>query len=391
MLIEEAEQDQPVQVEKMCNLPEIVVAVMGVTGSGKSTFIRTASGLVDEVEVGTGLEACTAIVRDHTFATDEYKITLIDTPGFNDTYKSETEILKEIASYLADKYKNNRKLSGIIYLHAFERRMTGSSLRNLKMFRELCGDDPLENVILATTGWTEAQKAGTLEKAEEHERSLSSNRAFRKGMLDSGAKLDRFMDTRESALAMITKLAKNKTIPLQIQRELVDQEKLLIDTSAGTAVNEDLKRLQAVYEKKMAEIQQEMIEAREAQDTKVEEALTEAQEVFEKQLRGLKDQQDKLRYERRSDNRRIQQQLDDSMATIQKLNAEKIGMEKSFEKVIEDIKKNMGKLSAEERAAVEREITHVQQSPEQNKTTELLISIFNMVGNASMLLLSFRL
>jgi ABC-type phosphate transport system ATPase subunit len=42
----------------MSQIPEIVVAVMGVTGSGKSTFIRTASELKDEVEVGTGLEAC---------------------------------------------------------------------------------------------------------------------------------------------------------------------------------------------------------------------------------------------------------------------------------------------------------------------------------------------
>jgi hypothetical protein len=298
----------------------------------------------------------TSIVPDHTFVTDGYQITLIDTPGFNDTYKSETETLKEIAGYLADKYKNNRKLSGIIYLHAFERRMTGSSLRNLKMFRELCGDDPLKNVILATTGWTEAKKAGTLEKAKEHEDSLSTNRSFWKGMLDNGATLDRFMDTRESALAMIMKLASHETIPLQIQRELVDQEKLLIDTSAGNAVNEDMKRLEAVYKAEMEKIQKEMTEAREAQDTRLEEALTEAQEVFEKQLRGIKDQQDKLRYESRSDSRRIQQQLDDSVATIQLLNAQKIEMQKSTEQVIEEIKKNIDKLRAEERAAVEREI-----------------------------------
>lgn len=334
----------------------------------------------------------TAIVRDHTFISNGYQITLIDTPGFNDTYKSETEILKEIASYLADKYKNKRKLSGIIYLHAFERRMTGSSLRNLKMFHELCGEDPLENVILATTGWTDAERAGTLAKAEEHEKSLSSNRAFWKGMLDSGAKLDRFMDTRESALSMIMKFADRETIPLQIQRELVDQEKLLIDTSAGNAVNEDLKPLEAVYKTEIEKIQKEMTEAREAQDHKVEEALAEAQEVFEKQLGGLRDQQDKLRYERRSDNRRVQQQLDDAMATVQRLNAQKIEMERGFEEVIADIKKNMGRLTAEERAAVEREIREAQQSgPSAGQTTELLASLFNMIGNASMLLLTFAM
>lgn len=36
-----------------------VIAVMGVTGSGKSTFIRKASGL-DDVEVGEGLASCSS-------------------------------------------------------------------------------------------------------------------------------------------------------------------------------------------------------------------------------------------------------------------------------------------------------------------------------------------
>ena len=36
---------------------QIYIAVMGVTGAGKSTFIRTASGL-DEVDVGHDLKSC---------------------------------------------------------------------------------------------------------------------------------------------------------------------------------------------------------------------------------------------------------------------------------------------------------------------------------------------
>lgn len=345
---------------------------------------RYASAATPRLIISTG----TSIVRDHTFVADGYRITLIDTPGFNDTYRSETDILKEIASYLAEKYKNNRKLSGIIYLHAFERRMSGSSLRNLKMFQELCGQDPLQNVILATTGWTEAKMAGTLAKAEEHELSLSTNGQFWKGVLDNGARLDRFMDSRESALAMIMKLARHETIPLKIQREMVDQNKLLIDTSAGNAVNEELKRLEEVYKKQIDDIQKEMEEAKMAQDTKVEEALAEAQEVFERQLRGLRDQQEKLRYERRNDNRRLQQQLDDALATIQKQNIQRIEMEKSFEQVLADIKANMDKLTAEERRAVEREVAAAKASQAEDKTQELLISLFNMIGNASMVILS---
>ena len=42
-------------------LPKIVIGIMGVTGSGKSTFVRVASGNED-VTVGHSLEAC-----KHTF------------------------------------------------------------------------------------------------------------------------------------------------------------------------------------------------------------------------------------------------------------------------------------------------------------------------------------
>jgi predicted GTPase len=41
---------------------EVVIAVMGNTGSGKSSLIKLISG--QEVEVGSGLEACTSIPRE---------------------------------------------------------------------------------------------------------------------------------------------------------------------------------------------------------------------------------------------------------------------------------------------------------------------------------------
>ena len=51
-----------------------------------------------------GLESCTADVRvAEEFALDGRTVTLIDTPGFDDTTKSDTDILKLIAFFLAAK------------------------------------------------------------------------------------------------------------------------------------------------------------------------------------------------------------------------------------------------------------------------------------------------
>ena len=49
-----------------------------------------------------GLESCTAEVKlADMFTLDGRTVTLVDTPGFDDTTKSDTEILKVIAAFLA--------------------------------------------------------------------------------------------------------------------------------------------------------------------------------------------------------------------------------------------------------------------------------------------------
>lgn len=92
-------------------------SVMGATGSGKSTvcyasgvlprkltlgmtqFINLASG--SSLDVGRGLQSCTNAVQVvKAFNLDGRRVVLIDTPGFNDTTKSDTEILRTIVAFL---------------------------------------------------------------------------------------------------------------------------------------------------------------------------------------------------------------------------------------------------------------------------------------------------
>jgi predicted GTPase len=70
---------------------------------------------------------------------DGTKLFLVDTPGFDDTYRSDTDILKEIANWLSTAYEENIKLAGIIYLHRIEDvRLGGAAMRNLRMFKAQC-------------------------------------------------------------------------------------------------------------------------------------------------------------------------------------------------------------------------------------------------------------
>lgn len=63
-------------------------------------FINLISG--SDLRVGGGLESCTSSVQmAQVFELDGRSVTLIDTPGFDDTSKSDSEILRMIAAFLA--------------------------------------------------------------------------------------------------------------------------------------------------------------------------------------------------------------------------------------------------------------------------------------------------
>ena len=54
------------------------------------------------MQVGTGLRSCTSTVNEsRVFEMEGLPIRLIDTPGFDDTTVSDTDILKLIAAHFA--------------------------------------------------------------------------------------------------------------------------------------------------------------------------------------------------------------------------------------------------------------------------------------------------
>lgn len=132
------------------------------------------------------------------------------------------------------------KLAGVIYLHEISQpRMTGTPRKNLEMFRSLCGNRAIRNVILATTKWSEV--VGDI--GARREQQLSEK--YWDHMLQLGSKMYRFDVTRESAWAMVSDiLASAKDHPvdsLRIQEELVELKQIIPETEAGRALRFTLK------------------------------------------------------------------------------------------------------------------------------------------------------
>ena len=171
------------------------------------------------------------------------------------------------------------------------------------MFRELCGDSTLRNVILVTNMWGEV----TRDVGEARERELTTN--FFQQVINKGAQYTRHQNTPQSAYDIIRRVMKNQPIVLQIQRELVDEHKVIMNTAAGDAVSKDIKEQIKRYQAEMKVVQEEMMQALKDKDEETRKEL-------EEEARRLQDQMDRMKKELggmapnyQEDNRRMEEAM----------------------------------------------------------------------------------
>lgn len=252
------------------------------------------------------------------------RLFLIDTPGFDDTHKSDTDILREVADWLQRAYQNRILLSGIIYLHRVtDVRMGGSAMKNLRMFKKLCGDDRLANVVLATTMWS----SGVDEKtALYREEQLRTQPDFWAKMVEKGSKIFRHDRGAESATEIVNYLISRKQrVVLDIQRELVDERKALQETAAGTEIQAEIERLRRCLKDELLEMQKEMQKAISSRDQQYQREIEDMKrnilgmlkqsEADKEKLRADKDelrrQMEREEYQRRQEARAREREIED--------------------------------------------------------------------------------
>lgn len=302
---------------------DVVIAVMGVTGSGKTTFINHFADA--ELEIGHGLEPCTCSSEGSTETRlskctgtmvvqvvpctfeNQQRIWLVDTPGFDDTHRTDAEILREIANWLNTAYKQKIKLTGIIYLHRIlDVRVGGAGVKNLRMFKKLCGENGLGSVVLATTMWNQIPNEET---GSKREKELQSEGIFWKHMIGHGSKVFRQDHGRVSGKKILNYLIdKRRPVTLDIQREMVDEKMQLLKTGAGTEVATEAERNSQRWEKKLEEIREELQEAIDQRDHEAKKELEECRIEFEGKLAKDKEEISKLQ----TDSDQLFQQMKDA-------------------------------------------------------------------------------
>ena len=193
--------------------------------------------------------------------------------------------------YLPSRYERGDTLAGVLYFHRIsDFRMGGISTRNFNMFRKLCGDNTLQNVVIVTNMWGEVDP----QVGEAREAELVREDIFFKPVLEKGAQMARHKNTTPSAENIIRLVLDNHPLPLRIQTELVTEHKDISETSAGEELNRELNAQIRKHQQEMRVLAEELEQATKDKDEETRNELEfetrrmhEEVERFEKEARRL--------------------------------------------------------------------------------------------------------
>ncbi|KAG6848903.1 hypothetical protein H0H93_012974 [Arthromyces matolae] len=259
---------------------DLIIVVMGATGSGKSTFINLFFDH-EEAPVGKRLGSHTQKVNAYALPVDrgyQSRIVLVDTPGFDDSKGDDWEILKQISGWLAHSYRADTKVAGVIYCqNMLHNRWSGASDRSFQMFQKICGPAAARKIVLMTTMWGMMTDDHIL---EEREQELKA--AYWKSMIKRGSVVRRSRLSRDAALDTLDYiLMKNAYYPLLHQNEIVELGMSLSQTQAGRGLLESYQKLIGEHKREATKLREEggstqEVEEIEARMRKAGEALKEA-------------------------------------------------------------------------------------------------------------------
>lgn len=178
------------------------------------------------------------------------EVVLVDTPGFDDSSGLDREVVEETLGWLRKSMAEGHFLSGIVYLHRIiDPRITGTARSNMRLFRRLCGDDRLSNVVLGLTFWTDVEEKVGLDR----EAQLLEDPQFWKPMASQGSRAFRLNGERVADVDVVSHITSSQnSFLMQAQDEMLEGKRN-DQTSAAMTMNQGLADLEAKLKESLNE------------------------------------------------------------------------------------------------------------------------------------------
>lgn len=180
----------------------------------------------------------------------ERTVHLVDTPSFDDSVRSDEETLQEFAYWLVAAYEQGILLSGIVLLHRItDTRLYGSAQRALEILKAMCGQGAFCGTVIATTMWDQVSigdRELALDRHEQLRKGFFSDVIAHKGYFQP------LMSAKIDSQAIVKHvMEKGLRLKLALQKELVDENLRLHETTVGKVLANDLLRALEAMEKQI--------------------------------------------------------------------------------------------------------------------------------------------
>ena len=233
----------------------------------------------------------TTTPASYKFIDNSKKITLVDTPGFDDATRPDVEILTEMAKVLVALHNSKIRLAGIIYLHRItDPRFSGTAVKNLEVLQRLCGPSNFGSVVLVMNMWN------AIDTNIAAQRQSELRDTFWASMHKGGSSMHPHTGTAESALDILHTLTDNAKSPLilALQHELAVEGKILEATAAGEFVQKEMLEAKRKHEEDLVFLKSSMEDAIREKDESLLCALREERSAAEAKLKSATGEQERL-------------------------------------------------------------------------------------------------
>ena len=183
--------------------------------------------------------------------------------------------------------------------------MGGIAAKNFRMFRKLCGDTALQNVVIVTNRWGEVDP----QVGEAREAELMKDDLFFKPVLDKDARMARHENTIPSAENVVRLIFDNHPLPLRIQEELVNEHKDISETGAGEELNREINAQIKKHQEEVRVLKEEAEQATRDRDEETRRELEAETQRMQMEIAKLENDSQRLESDYEEEKERFEARL----------------------------------------------------------------------------------